>query len=67
MHHITLEKELKLLLNSSSKKAEVIGTLIISNAIVLNNKDNIDLIKKTLGNNLFNHYLNILKEKINNI
>lgn len=67
MNSIELENNLKLLLASTSEIAEKIGLKLISLAIVTEDKDSINLIKKTLGINLYNYYLNILKDKFKHI
>lgn len=67
MNNIELENNLKLLLASPPPLAEKIGLKLLSLCIITEDKDNLNLIKKTLGINLYNYYVNILKDKFKHI
>ena len=67
MNKIELKDNLKLLLASSSETAEKIGLKLISICIITEDKDSLNLIKTTLGINLYKYYINILKNKFKHI
>lgn len=67
MNEVILNNQLQMLLGSCPKQAKDLAIPLIATLAVKGDKASLKLVKEKLGTNLYNHYCQLLTDKIKDV